>query len=63
MPSTKVTGTMAWLSDKESSSILTAISMRDTGLTIKLTEKECISMPRVLDTRATGRTTSSMVSA
>ena len=63
MPSTKVTGTMAWLSDKESSSILTAISMRDTGLTIKLTEKECISMLRVLDTRGTGRTTSSMVSA
>ena len=63
MPSTKVIGTMAWLSDKESSSILMAISMRDTGLTIKLTEKEFISMLRVLDTRATGRMTSSMVSA
>jgi hypothetical protein len=53
---------MAWLSDKESSSILTAISMRDTGLTIKLTEKECILMPRARGTRATGRTTSSTVS-
>ena len=62
MRSTKVTGTMAWLSGKESSSTLMEISMKDTGLTIKLTEKECISMPRVRDTRATGRTTSNTVS-
>ena len=59
---TKATGTTVWLSVKESSSILMGIFTRDIGLTIKQMEKEYISMPRVLDTKATGRMISNMAS-